>query len=149
MNMVTGGQTPVSISFGVASYNFGTGEWGYLGKKGNSALENICYGLGAMANLADINQLINSTPATLYTEKGDAISHSAIAGKDGNSLMSYGPNDSKIGNGGFKDQIPRAKPLLRDAGAYKKFALALRKSTSDYHIYKDLSVDITVNKYTI
>ena len=42
------------MSFGVASYNFTSGEWGYLGKKGNSALENIGYGLGALANLSDI-----------------------------------------------------------------------------------------------
>jgi hypothetical protein len=53
MHMVTGGQTPVSIGFGVASYDLTNNEWGYLGKKGNSALENIGYGLGALANLSD------------------------------------------------------------------------------------------------
>ncbi len=68
MNLVTGGQTDISIGFGFGSYNFSNGELGYLGKKGNNTLENIGYGLGAMADLADINQLINSTDATLYTQ---------------------------------------------------------------------------------
>jgi RHS repeat-associated protein len=50
----TGGQTDIGMSFGVASYNFTQGEWGYLGKKGNTALENIGYGLGAVANMFDL-----------------------------------------------------------------------------------------------
>jgi|GEM_PF-978925 RHS repeat-associated core domain len=142
--------TDVGISFGVASYNIDQNKWGYLGKKGNSRLENIGYGLGALANLADLNQVINTTQATLYTEANDPISHSAIVEKStGNPLMSYGPDDGKIGNGGFKDRVVSAKPILQEPGGYKKFALAFRKATSDYHIYKDLPVDISVNKFAI
>ena len=60
-NFYTGGAMPVSINFGVASYDLTNNSWGYLGKKGNKWYENLGYGLGAMANLMDINQLINST----------------------------------------------------------------------------------------
>ena len=50
----SGGKTSASVIFGVGSYNFESGELGYLGKKGNSALENIGYGFGALANLQDL-----------------------------------------------------------------------------------------------
>jgi len=132
MSALTGGQTDVSISFGFASYNFDKGEWGYLGKKGNSTLENIGYGLGALSNLRDINEIINSTQATLYTDNSDFISHSAIVDKNsGDPLMSFGPNDLKT---------PSSK---------LGYATYFRKSTSDFHYKSTLPVDITVNKYAI
>ena len=53
----TGGQTPISISFGVLSYNFTNNDLGYLGKKGNKWYENLGYGLGALANLSDTTQI--------------------------------------------------------------------------------------------
>ena len=128
-NFYTGGATPVSISFGVASYDLTNNSWGYLGKKGNKWYENLGYGLGAMANLMDINQLINSTSAILYTDNSDFISHSAIVEEDGNTLMSFGPNDSKIPNSKLG------------------FATYFRKGTSDYKVYTTLPVEITVNKH--
>lgn len=51
-SMYTGGQTDVSMSLGVASYNFDKNEWGSFGSS-NSILENIGYGLGAFANVSD------------------------------------------------------------------------------------------------
>jgi RHS repeat-associated protein len=122
MFIMSGGQTDYTLSFGVASYNFTQGEWGYLGKPGNTGLQNFGYFLGAMANLNDINNLINQTNATLYTQERyadgskDIISHTGIVDDaTGDNLMSFGPNDNKIGGGGFKDQIGGAKPL----GGYK------------------------------
>ncbi len=53
-NIYTGGQTDISVSLGVASYNFSSGDFGYLGKQGNSIMQDIGYGLGAVANAADI-----------------------------------------------------------------------------------------------
>lgn len=44
----------ISMSIGVASYNFTKGELGYLFKKGNSVWDNIGYGFGAIANMSDI-----------------------------------------------------------------------------------------------
>lgn len=84
----TGGKTSLSVSFGIGSYNFDSGEFGYLGKKGNSALENIGYGFGALANLQDIvawNQgAINETRA----EHGDGVLHARSRGqyKDANGV---------------------------------------------------------------
>ncbi|WP_264564394.1 RHS repeat-associated core domain-containing protein [Flavobacterium sp. N3904] len=131
-NAYSGGHTDISVGFGFGSFNFSTGEFGYLGKKGNSFMENLGYGLGALANIADINQVINSTEATLNTDNSDFISHSSIKDKNtGNSLMSYGPDDNKV---------PSTK---------LGFALKLRKSTSDYHLAGTLPVDVTVNKYAV
>jgi RHS repeat-associated protein len=44
----------ISMSIGVASYNFTKGEFGYLFKEGNSVWDNIGYGLGALTNASDI-----------------------------------------------------------------------------------------------
>lgn len=96
-NIYTGGQTPISMSFGVASYDFTNGTFGYLGKKGNSALENIGYAFGALANLSDAvslfrgggqNVKVNSAKAT----KEDWWGHSSITDESGNSLLSVGPD---------------------------------------------------------
>lgn len=132
-HIYTGGQTDVSINFGIGSYNMSRNElrglwnWGDL-----STGEKIGYSLGALANLADINQAINSTDATLYTDDSDLISHSAIADKNtGEPLMSFGPNDTKV---------PSSK---------LGYATYFRRSTSDYKVYTTLPVDITVNKYAI
>ncbi|WP_141560981.1 MULTISPECIES: hypothetical protein [unclassified Butyricimonas] len=100
-----------------------------------------------MANLSDINLLINNTNAVLYTEAQDAISHSAITSESGEVLMSFGPNDNKFAEGRFKSEVITRKPFLRNVGSYKKFALAFRKGTSDYNVYNQLPVDIAVNKY--
>lgn len=96
MNMLSGGQTDVSVSIGFGSYNFDSGEFGYLGKKGNSPLENIGYGLGALANVSDMLAGFNPSDVQLNTEKSDAIGHSALT-KVGetnpdNSIVSVGPD---------------------------------------------------------
>lgn len=89
----TGGQTPVSINFGVASYDITNNEWGYLGKKGNKWYENLGYGLGAMANLGDLGKTGN---LLLNTEKKDIINHSAILDENGNRIISQGPGKNWI-----------------------------------------------------
>ena len=95
----TGGQTPISISFGVASYDFTNGSWGYLGKKGNKWYENLGYGLGAMANVADILAGLKPGDVTLRTENSsdqsgkDIIGHSQIT-KDDQVLIDWGPKET-------------------------------------------------------
>jgi len=131
----TNGKTPVSVSFGFASYDFTNNEWGYLGKKGNSKLENWGYFMGAMANFKDINDYIDATEANLYTQTRDRgafdkISHSAIVSKDNETLMSYGPN-------GY--------PYKKSKG----FAFSVRPSTADYNTHKGegvVSKTLTLNK---
>jgi len=51
----SGVEVPYTLSFGAASITMSSQgmEFGYLGKPGNSDLENIGYGFGAMANLQD------------------------------------------------------------------------------------------------
>ena len=97
MSIVSGGQSPVSISFGAASYDITNNEWGYIGKKGNSTLENIGYGLGALANLSDIAAGFHPGDVELRTENStesqgykDKIGHTQI-NKDGEILIDYGP----------------------------------------------------------
>ena len=129
MSLVTGGKIPFIISFGVASFNFDTGKWGYLGKSGNKWYENLGYFLGAMANIKDLNDIINQTEAVLYTQKNDLLSHSSIVEKkSGKILMSFGPDDDK-------------------GGSLFKYSVGFRKSTSYYHVYKDLPLNLKVNKY--
>jgi len=107
-HIYTGGQTPVSINFGFASYDITNNEWGYLGKKGNKWYENLGYGLGALANLSDILTGFRPQKVDLVTENSDAIGHSAIveegsatatgsgngnpAYADPNGIISVGPN---------------------------------------------------------
>lgn len=54
MSALTGGMMSPSISFGIASYDFGTNSWGYLGKKGNKWYTTLSYTFGALANLQDL-----------------------------------------------------------------------------------------------
>ena len=100
-NLYTNGQTDISISFGFASYNFTSDEFGYLGKKGNSTLENIGYGLGALANISDILAGMKPGNVTLRTEnnpnyssKGDYIGHSQIT-MGNNVIIDWGPTEYK------------------------------------------------------
>jgi hypothetical protein len=98
----TGGQTDITMSFGFASYNFTQSSWGWLGKKGNSILENIGYGFGALANIPDIISLIygggenisvNSASTNNRNSNGnkDWWGHSSITRENGESLVSVGP----------------------------------------------------------
>ena len=93
---VSGGQGDIYTSFGGFSVNWSQGDIGYLGEKGNSALENIGYGLGAIANAGDILAGFQPSEVQLNTENSDAIGHSALT-KVGetnpqNSLVSVGPD---------------------------------------------------------
>ena len=100
----SGMQTDITMSFGVGSYNFTTNTWDYLGKKGNSVLENIGYGFGALANISDIISLFNgggenilvnsaSTKARLSDGRKDWWGHISITREDGESLVSVGPTE--------------------------------------------------------
>ena len=133
----TGGQTDITMSFGFCSYNFTQDSWGWLGKDGNSTMENIGYVFGAFSNLNDINNLFDKTMANLYTQTEDhghfdKISHSAIVSKYKEIMMSYGPN------GDYKDK-------------WSGFLLTPRRSTAEYnpHISESslVSKNMFLNKY--
>jgi len=122
----TNGATDVSVNFGFGSYNLSQNEFNYLGKKGNSWQENLGYGLGAMANLADVLAGVNpgdvslrtendpnySKPQAVFDENGnivgyeniarkDLIGHSQIVDMKGKPLIDWGPTESV----GFKDWV--------------------------------------------
>ena len=65
----TGGQSDFSVSLGVASYSFSSGEWGYLGKANNKWYENLGYSFGALANVQDILQESMELQLKLNLEK--------------------------------------------------------------------------------
>lgn len=93
---LSGGAVDPVISFGAGSYNFKTGELGYLGKKGNTTGQNVGYGLGALANVSDFLAGFNPGEVQLNTEKSDAIGHNAITNvgekNPNNSIVSVGPD---------------------------------------------------------
>jgi len=138
--MYTGGQTDITMSLGFGSINFTTGKFSTFSTK-NSWYENLGYGLGALANLRDINNLFDQTTANLFTQNRnsiedgggkDFISHTGIKSASGETLMSFGPDsDAKLpGKLGF--------------------AIEPKLSTPNYPIYPDLSLKsepFVVNKY--
>jgi hypothetical protein len=91
---LSGGQTDFTVSFGVGNYNFSRGEFGYLGKEGNSWLDNLGYALGGTANLPDVVSLFGGgTRVDAITEKNDPISHAAVVNSKEGINISVGPGD--------------------------------------------------------
>jgi len=126
----TRGKTDISISFGAASYNFTQGSFGYLGKKGNSFLENVGYGLGAMANLADLGE---TGKLLLNTEKKDIINHSAILDENRNVIISEGPGKNWIEPKGSVDHY--LNRTLGGSGATNRYPV--------------LGENVTINKVNL
>lgn len=95
-HLYTGGKTNISLSIGIASFDFTSGEFGYLFENGNSFVKNLAYGLGAVANFSDFLSGMNPQEVQLNTDSSDLIGHSALT-KVGetnelNSLVSVGPD---------------------------------------------------------
>lgn len=100
-NIVSGGESNLEVAYGFGSYNFSTNEFGYLGKAGNSGLENLGYGLGAMANVGDVLAGMNPGSVKLRTENDpeynsmgtgkDLIGHSQLTDMNDNPLVDWGP----------------------------------------------------------
>jgi hypothetical protein len=121
--MYSFGETDLSISLGAVSYNFSTGDFGYIGKEGNSALENLGYGLGMVANINDVIIGLKPNSVTLRTEnrsnrsQKDILGHSQLE-KDGSILVDWGPvegeraflNNSTNSTNAFKGGIVTKYP---------------------------------------
>jgi RHS repeat-associated protein len=116
---LSGGRAQFIVSFGAGSFNFSTGELGYLGKSGNSKLENIGYGFGALANLQDLVAWNQGTDLEVRSRKKLA-GHSEANGDSGKIKISVGPNrsstDLKPGKSGLKweSQYLRHSPLAEN-----------------------------------
>ena len=151
MGRMCGQNIPISMNFGLGSVSLGEYglQYGYLGKTGNSILDNFGYGLGVMANLRDFNSLINSTNAIVQTEKGSFFSHSATSDEEGYTLLSYGPDDEQRSQSSKAKIVSSKSGFMQEAAGFKKSAFAYSKSTSYYPIHKDLGcyeVKLSVNR---
>jgi RHS repeat-associated protein len=93
---LNGGKSDIVVNFGAASYNADKGEWGYLFKKGNSALENVGYGFGAMANIQDIVAGTNGSKVDISARK-KLWGHSE-GSCDGYGCVSVAPIDGQVSN---------------------------------------------------
>jgi RHS repeat-associated protein len=139
MTALSGGMIQPSISFGVASYNFGTGEWGYIGKKGNKWYENVGYGFGALANLTDIVSLFGGgINVDLTAEKKDAISHSALVNESNGINISVGPY-RELGEGIDMSALKSVK------GIFKELSRTMKGRIWDNHATDGLGWKVSIN----
>jgi len=110
MNLMTDGMVPLSVNFGIGSYDFSNNDWGYLGEKGNSGLQNFGYGLGSLANVSDLLMGMKPQNVDLVTERTGEGHSSLVKHKtqtatkkrdpvtgilrmdDPNRIISVGPN---------------------------------------------------------
>ena len=110
MNAVTLGKTPVSTSFGFGSYNWTSGELGYIGKDGNSFIENLGYAMGGFGNISDAWGLYKGVynsensasvkDADLASAPGATSHASLVEHGTANNLLSVG---TKNYQGAFND----------------------------------------------
>ena len=76
---LSGGRTDVSTSFGGASVNWNklfsgdmSAAFGYVGKSGNSSMQNVSYALGLMGNVMDVLSFAGATYARATNETNGA-----------------------------------------------------------------------------
>lgn len=102
LNKLTNGVTNVTTSIGVASYNWSTGEKGFLFKPGQSYSQQFSYAMGALANIQDIRAAMgkpgnvilvteNEQPIPYFKPNWDWIGHSAIVDGTPKINVSVGP----------------------------------------------------------
>jgi len=92
-NIASGGESGYSVSFGAASYDFVNNEAGYLGKKGNTTLQNFGYFIGATANAQDIVAGFNGGNVDVLARKKLA-GHSQGEMQGTGDFISVGPSKS-------------------------------------------------------
>ena len=119
-----GVNVPYTLSVGAASVTMGSNgiDFGYLGKSGNSALENIGYGFGALANIQDafagfngIEYNIKARPKLAGHSQGEGTWTEMTDGVavDHDILISVGPAED-IGRGhGLKWEMAYVKRTLQ------------------------------------
>ncbi|MFK5854922.1 MAG: RHS repeat-associated core domain-containing protein [Bacteroidota bacterium] len=94
-NMYTDGQTDISVSLGVASYNFSSGNWGYLGKPENKWYQNVAYSFGALANIQDLAAL-NMGGSVNYNSLKDPVGHGSLTNDKGTIDISKGHESGSL-----------------------------------------------------
>lgn len=114
MAALSGGTTPVNISFGVASYDLTNRKFNYLFKKENKWYQDLSYGFGLLANVQDLAAGFNGGEISVNSAKflgkdpytGGKIEwwgHSSITNKAKTIDISVGPKHGASGGlGAFK-----------------------------------------------
>jgi RHS repeat-associated protein len=92
MYALSGGKSDISTSFGVFDVNWSKGNVGYLGKGGNSTLQNIGYMMGMYGNLSDLGKKANLRLHSEFKGKG----HSVLADESDKGLIDWGPIQNRI-----------------------------------------------------
>ena len=121
-----------SISFGVASFDFGSG-FNYLGKKGNKWLQNLGYALGVYANMTDMWAVIKGAYNSTGMLELQTDSHSQTFDYEYNKLFSWGamtedgkryfPEDAT-----FRERLPFALKKLNPVTDYNSVRSKLFRS---------------------
>lgn len=166
MSMMTDGMIDPMISFGLGSLNLATGEFGYPGKKGNGAMGNIGYAMGAIANISDVLAGFKPGEVQLNTESSDMIGHSALTkvGEISNesSYVSVGPNPGGNwifnpfafgkGTNNWSNYVSEGAPKVNINGVnvntISKYGNMLNKGVK-YNLYMSSCVNHTARALTI
>lgn len=90
MAMLSGGTTDFVMSFGAASYNVNNQEWGYLGKDGNSKMQDLGYLFGGLANAPDVISLFGGGGNVTYNSLKMPAGHGSVTNPDGTISISKG-----------------------------------------------------------
>ncbi|MBQ20898.1 MAG: hypothetical protein CMD31_09100 [Flavobacteriales bacterium] len=118
----TQGSSDVSVSLGIASYNFSQNDWGYLGEKGNSGFDNAGYSLGAVGNFSDVITLsdklraANRTPSNYSEEELKQIYDEATNTKLNQKLNSEPGLANYAGNSPSGGISPHKFRFYKDLG---------------------------------
>jgi RHS repeat-associated protein len=95
MSTLFGDGPDPTVGIGFGSYNFSSGNFGYLGEKGNSTWQNVGYGFGALANIQDLVALFNGTEISVNSasvkKPNESWGHSSITNDSDSVDISVGP----------------------------------------------------------
>jgi len=150
-NMYTRGQTDISLSLGVASYNFSTGDFGYLGKNGNKWYENLAYSMGGLANLTDVVSALGGGGGTNLdinsadpTKPHEWWGHSSATNQSGDIDISVGPAGKRFSKLDYWDPSGGGKLWNDYAGAPGTWTVKV--NNVNYNILRHMTNNIFQGK---
>ena len=137
--LYTNGNSDFTMSFGIASYNLTQNKWGYIGKKGNSILQNIGFAMGSIANISDMYEFV-SWDLLSYEQRFNKLSKWANK-HHGENNMIY---DNTIDDFGNYD--PKSRTIyIHDNALNQNFALAKSTYLHELNHRNEMSLDMIHN----
>ncbi|MDI9312706.1 MAG: RHS repeat-associated core domain-containing protein [Limnohabitans sp.] len=141
--LYTGGASGMSVSFGIASYNFINGDVGFLGEKGNKWYQDLGYAMGGLANLQDAVTGINSTEINASTQHGKDIPHEYLQEtSDKDMIISAGHSDPTVYKWTNKDDVG----LLHTLDYARDWGVHIRRGCQQEVHPTNWNVKLNVNK---